>query len=442
MTGLGTLAEGVGFEPTEACTSHAFEACPFGHSGILPGGRLAARANAATRLNFLKIVSGSADNHHVTTDVFGDLGAGPSPAWQVIESARRQLLTGELVLDTSPPTHVYLRDGEVYFAERSTDGGLGVRLLVEGVITRAQLQKGSLLVSGTEHLGRLFDRDQTIEREPIELCVELMTEELLVAVAEESVEHPKFHMFKRHASGIDRWLPRQVEIVRTTERVVEVSVAVPAEAVHVAPAEPVQVEATPVEPAPQVAAEPTPVPANAVAEVPVEPAPEPAPAPVAEVVPEPQVVVPAPEPEPVEFVPPRVPMSFEPPSREVPAVVAAPAPVGTTPFAPPRPTDATLQLPIISDLDVPEFDVPAPHPTTDAPFVAAAVAEPAPVEHTEHVEHVEPAQVEQAEAPAPAPQPVAAMADQGLDALVAASVADEVAEAVRRAFAAIDLSPS
>ena len=42
------LAEGVGFEPTEACTSHAFEACPFGRSGILPGGRLAETASLDT----------------------------------------------------------------------------------------------------------------------------------------------------------------------------------------------------------------------------------------------------------------------------------------------------------------------------------------------------------------------------------------------------------
>ena len=37
---LTVLAEGVGFEPTEACTSHAFEACPFGRSGTLPCGTL------------------------------------------------------------------------------------------------------------------------------------------------------------------------------------------------------------------------------------------------------------------------------------------------------------------------------------------------------------------------------------------------------------------
>ena len=37
-----TLAEGVGFEPTETHkTSTVFETVPFVHSGILPGGRLA-----------------------------------------------------------------------------------------------------------------------------------------------------------------------------------------------------------------------------------------------------------------------------------------------------------------------------------------------------------------------------------------------------------------
>ena len=43
-----TLAEGVGFEPTESCPSHAFEACPFGRSGTLPCGRLTDMAAGTT----------------------------------------------------------------------------------------------------------------------------------------------------------------------------------------------------------------------------------------------------------------------------------------------------------------------------------------------------------------------------------------------------------
>ncbi|HAP76339.1 MAG TPA: hypothetical protein DCR14_09675, partial [Acidimicrobiaceae bacterium] len=156
----------------------------------------------------------------MNVDLFGDGGAAvPRPAWQVIDAARHQFLTGELTLPTTPPTNVYLRDGQVYFAERTTDGGLGVRLLVEGVITRAQLQKGSLLVSGTEHLGRLFDRDDSVERGPVELCVELMTDDVLMHVADEVVTDYRLTMYRRHPSGVDRWMPRTVEVVsRLVER--------------------------------------------------------------------------------------------------------------------------------------------------------------------------------------------------------------------------------
>src|SRR5204862_7492467 len=35
--GADNVAEGVGFEPTEGCPSHAFQACRFGRSRIPPG---------------------------------------------------------------------------------------------------------------------------------------------------------------------------------------------------------------------------------------------------------------------------------------------------------------------------------------------------------------------------------------------------------------------
>ena len=217
------VAEGVGFEPTEACTSHAFEACPFGRSGTLPGRQVSGfgdtchrhySSSGLTHGENLKIRCGRAEVPHVHADLFADEGGfTPRPAWQVIEAARRQMLTGELTLATTPATHVYLRDGQIYFAERSTDGGLGVRLLVEGVISRQQIGKGALLVSGVEHLGRMFQRDTTIERQAVELCVELMTDDVLTSVANELIDHYVLNMYKRHPSGIDRWLPTRVEIV-------------------------------------------------------------------------------------------------------------------------------------------------------------------------------------------------------------------------------------
>ena len=156
----------------------------------------------------------SAEELCVHADLFAsDSGFTPRPAWQVIEAARRQLLTGELSLATTPTTHVYLRDGQVYFAERTTDGGLGVRLLVEGVITRQQMGRGALLVSGIEHLGRMFQRDPSIDRQPVELCVELMTDDVLISVANEVVDHYTMTMYKRHPNGIDRWMPNRIEVI-------------------------------------------------------------------------------------------------------------------------------------------------------------------------------------------------------------------------------------
>lgn len=143
----------------------------------------------------------------VQVDLFNGEPPASRPAWRVIEAARNQHLTGELALPSNPPTNVYLINGEVYFAERTTDGGIGVRLLVEGVITRKQMSKGSVMVSGAEHLGRLFERDETIDRHAVELCVELMTDDVLTSVSKETVDSYVMTLYKRHPSGIDRWLP-------------------------------------------------------------------------------------------------------------------------------------------------------------------------------------------------------------------------------------------
>ena len=126
----------MGFEPTETHkTSTVFETVPFVHSGILPGGRLAARIGLPIRQCFLKTPAQGADGTPVVdTNLFPDeAGFAPRPAWQVIEAARRQYLTGELTLPTDPTTRIYLRDGMVYFAERSSDGSLPIRLMMEGV---------------------------------------------------------------------------------------------------------------------------------------------------------------------------------------------------------------------------------------------------------------------------------------------------------------------
>ena len=141
-----------------------------------------------------------------------EAGFSPRPAWQVIEAARRRYLTGELTLPTTPATRIFLRDGLVYFAERSSDGTLPIRLMVEGVITREQMQHGTVIVNGVEHMGRLFDSDPSIDRASVELCVELFTDDVMISVANEVVPSYEMTLYRRHPSGIDRWYPHSVPV--------------------------------------------------------------------------------------------------------------------------------------------------------------------------------------------------------------------------------------
>ncbi|HEY5424584.1 MAG TPA: hypothetical protein VIK05_13990 [Ilumatobacteraceae bacterium] len=146
-----------------------------------------------------------------------EAGFTPRPAWQVIEAARRRYLTGELTLPTTPPTRVYLRDGMVYFAERTSDGALPIRLMMEGVITRDQMQRGTVIVNGVEHVGRMFETDPTIDRASVELCTELFTDDVLTSVANTVVKGYELAMYRRHPSGIDRWYPHSIPVASRPE---------------------------------------------------------------------------------------------------------------------------------------------------------------------------------------------------------------------------------
>jgi hypothetical protein len=141
-----------------------------------------------------------------------EAGFTPRPAWQVIEAARRQYLTGELKLSTNPATRIYLRDGQVYFAERASDGTLAIRLMMEGVITRDQMQRGTVIVNGVEHVGRMFEADPTIDRASVELCTELFTDDVMVSVANVTINRYEMALYRRHPSGIDRWYPHSIPV--------------------------------------------------------------------------------------------------------------------------------------------------------------------------------------------------------------------------------------
>ena len=127
------------------------------------------------------------------------------------------MLSGELTLTTEPPTRIYLRDGVVYFAERSSDCTLPIRLMIEGVINRQQMLRGTVTVNGIEHIGRMFDADPTIDRTSVEVCTEKITDDLMVVVANETIDSYKLALYRRHPSGVDRWYHRAVRADLTDE---------------------------------------------------------------------------------------------------------------------------------------------------------------------------------------------------------------------------------
>lgn len=282
----------------------------------------------------------------------------PRPAWQVIEAARRRYLTGELTLATTPATRIYLRDGMVYFAERTSDGALPIRLMVEGVITREQMQRGTVIVNGVEHVGRLFDSDPTIDRASVELCVELFTDDVMISVANTIVSGYELALYRRHASGIDRWYPHSVPVTGRQEN----SPAAAASTTRAATAPP----------APAAVAKPNPKPEAAPTSAPVQADPAPA---TVQAKAEPKNRLTAP-----------------PITQAVPVTPAA----GSKPVPPPPPITQTVPT-------IPPITIQMPITSMPAPTAQIPVTSPA-----------------------------AAHASAEVDAAV---IADEVAEAIKRAFA-------
>lgn len=134
-------------------------------------------------------------------------------AWEVIEEARGAKITGELAITTvSSKTLVYLESGSVYFAHAEGEETLANRLVEAGAITAEQLRRGAVRLNGVEHLGRLFERDATVERDAVELALELMTEQALTAVASQEVLSSQTTMYRQHSSGVVRWFAAPIVV--------------------------------------------------------------------------------------------------------------------------------------------------------------------------------------------------------------------------------------
>ncbi len=129
----------------------------------------------------------------------------PQPCWIALDAAREQAFTGEIVFHATPEVRVYLDNGVAYYAERSDDTTLGRRLLDSGLIDPVQLERGMVRVGGVEHLGRLFDRDPSVDRDAVMVTVEDATQALLADLANNVIATSRATAYRHHESGVHRW---------------------------------------------------------------------------------------------------------------------------------------------------------------------------------------------------------------------------------------------
>jgi hypothetical protein len=138
---------------------------------------------------------------------------GAQPVWLTLNDARERAFTGEIVFETDPEVFVYLDHGIVYYAERVSDASLGSRLLDAGVVDKAQLDRGTVRVGDIEHLGRLFDRDPSVDRDAVIVVAEAATAELIADMANRVTATARVTAYRHHPSGVHRWFVAPVDPV-------------------------------------------------------------------------------------------------------------------------------------------------------------------------------------------------------------------------------------
>lgn len=136
---------------------------------------------------------------------------GAQPVWLTLNDARERTFTGEIVFETDPEVFAYLDHGIVYYAERATDASLGSRLMDAGVIDKAQLDRGTVRVGDIEHLGRLFDRDPSVDRDAVVVVAEAATADLIADLANRVTTTARVTAYRHHPSGVHRWFVAPLE---------------------------------------------------------------------------------------------------------------------------------------------------------------------------------------------------------------------------------------
>lgn len=131
--------------------------------------------------------------------------SGDQPGWRVLDTARVQHFTGEITFQVQPPISVYFDDGVAYHAVRVGDPSLCARLVELHVVEPAQIERGVVRVGNVENLGRLFDRDPSIDRDAVMVVLELSTNDVVTTIAN-TVSGPfTLTAYRHHVSGVHRW---------------------------------------------------------------------------------------------------------------------------------------------------------------------------------------------------------------------------------------------
>lgn len=113
--------------------------------------------------------------------------------------------TGEVVFEDDPAVAVYFDSGIAYYAERASDAPLGQRLVETGVIDPIELARGTVSVGAVEHLGRLFDRNPSVDRDVVMVAVSIMTSDLIVDIANRLIPSVSATAYRHHRCGIQGW---------------------------------------------------------------------------------------------------------------------------------------------------------------------------------------------------------------------------------------------
>jgi len=182
--------------------------------------------------------------------------SGNDPIWGFVALVGSERFTGEAAVGLDPRVRLFAVDGRVYFAEREGDAPIGARLVNCGAVTAAQLEHGSVRVGENDSLARLFQRNPAIDRDAVELTVELASEALLEAVANKPVGLPEVFPLRHHPAGIHHWNREGAQAATLSPTVITHAAIAPSAATLAAAAAAVATPATTTVEAPPVATAP------------------------------------------------------------------------------------------------------------------------------------------------------------------------------------------